>query len=199
MATSPKVKYGLKNLYVAKLTIADDGTYSFGTPKWFPGARSLSLEAQGENEPYYADDGVYYRAITNNGYSGDLTVALVHDWFRQEYLGETLTTKGVLVENTNNSEPVYFALLCEFDNDAKAARRVFYKCSASRPSEGSQTTEGSKSPGEETLSITADPLPDGMVRAKTTADIDATVYSGWYTTVHVPTAEELAGTTTSGD
>lgn len=195
MSTENKIKYGLKNSHVAKLTENMDGTYSFGTPKSLPGSVNLSLEAQGEMEPFYADDGVYYRSTSNNGYSGDLELAMVPDWFREEYLREILDENGVLTESANITDPIYFALMFEFSGDKHKIRHVMYKCSVSRPSVASQTREASSTPVTETLAITCDPLPDGRVKAKSTADTDSTSYRNWFSEVYLSelTEEQLNG------
>ena len=71
-----KVKYNLKNVHAAKLTeMADDGgssVFAYATPQAIPCAVSISLDAEGESSPFYADGIVYFRSVTNNGYSGDL-------------------------------------------------------------------------------------------------------------------------------
>ena len=54
-----KVKFGLKNVYYAKVTFDDDMNPTFGTPARIPGAINLSLDAEGESEPWYADDSIY--------------------------------------------------------------------------------------------------------------------------------------------
>ncbi|WP_071705056.1 major tail protein [Murdochiella vaginalis] len=197
MPEQNKVKYNIKNVYAAKLTetIAEDGasTFAYATPKRIPGAVSLSLDAEGESSPFYADGIVYFRTVTNNGYSGDLEIALIPEWFRTEILQETLDAKGVLVENSNAAESVKFALLFEFDGDIKAIRHVLYNCTASRPSIASETKEDTIEPGTETLSLTADPRSDGLVKAKTGDGTDATTYDGWYTAVYVPTNKTAGG------
>lgn len=183
-----KVKYNLKNVYAAKLTETpgEDGvvTYSYEAPKAIPGAVSISLSAEGESSPFYADGIVYFRTVTNNGYSGDLEIALIPEWFREEILQETLDENGVLIEQSNNAESVKFALLFEFDGDVNAIRHVLYNCTASRPSIESETKEDTIEPGTETLSLTADPRADGMVKARTGDTTDTETYNSWYTTVY---------------
>jgi len=188
-----KVKYNLKNVYAAKMTeTVTEGVSSFAyaNPKAIPGAVSISLDAEGESSPFYADGIVYFCSSTNNGYSGDLQIALIPEWFRTEILQEELDAKGVLVESSNVTESVKFALLFEFDGDVNAIRHVLYNCSASRPSIESETKEDTIEPGTETLSITADPRADGLVKARTGDTTDKTAYDNWYKTVYVPTAKE---------
>ena len=191
-----KVKYNLKNVFAAKVTetTTDDGTaYSYEKPRSIPGAVSLSMEAQGESSPFYADGIVYFRTYANNGYSGDLEMALIPEWFRTDILGEKLDAKGVLVENGNEVTNNRFALLFEFDGDVHAIRHVLYYCSASRPSIESKTKEANIEPGTEKLSISADNRSDGLVKARTGDETDETTYAGWYQNVYVPTAKSTGG------
>lgn len=194
MATnkSNKVKYNLKNVHAAKLTAAEDGTFTYATPKAIPCAVSISLDAEGDSSPFYADGIVYFRSVSNNGYSGDLEMALIPEWFRTEILKETLDTNGVLVEHSDIAETEKFALLFEFDGDIRAIRHVLYNCTASRPSIESQTKEDTIEPGTETLSLTADPRSDGLVKSRTGDNTAEATYTDWYKTVYVPAEQETA-------
>ncbi|WP_061322094.1 major tail protein [Clostridium botulinum] len=182
-----KVKYNLKNVHAAKLTKGENGTFTYATPKAIPGAVSISLEAEGDSSPFYADGIVYFRSTANNGYSGDLEIALIPEWFRTEILKERLDAKGVLVEKSDITETEKFALLFEFDGDVRGIRHVLYNCSASRPSIESETKEDTIEPGTETLSLTADPREDGLVKSRTGDTTDDETYANWYKTVYVPT------------
>ena len=145
-----KIKYNLKNVHAAVMTATVTNgvtSYSYGTPQAIPGAVSISLDAEGESSPFYADGIVYYRTFANNGYSGDLEIALIPEWFRTEILKETLDAKGVLVERADNTDSVKFALLFEFDGDVNSIRHVLYNCAASRPSIESETKEDTIEPG----------------------------------------------------
>ena len=188
VSATNKIKYNLKKVHVAILTKDGQGGFTYGTPVALPGAVSLSLDAEGETTPFYADGVVYFRSTTNNGYSGDLEIALITDWFRENVLQETKDSKNVFIETSDNIEPVYFALLFEFDGDQKAIRHVLYNCTVStRPTMESSTKEDTIEPGTETLSISADPREDGLVKAKTGDDTDATTYQNWYQAVYLPT------------
>lgn len=193
---SNKVKYNLKNVHAAKLTeTVTEGvtSYSYATPQAIPGAVSITLDAEGDSSPFYADGIVYFRSYANNGYSGDLEIALIPEWFRTEILKEVLDTNGILVEKADNAESVKFALLFEFDGNERAIRHVMYNCSASRPSIESSTKEETIEPGTETLSLTADPREDGLVKSRIGDTTAKATYDGWYQSVYVPAAE-TAGT-----
>ena len=180
-----KVKYNLKNAHYALLTFDADGAPVFGTPVPMPGSVSISLDANGEPENFYADGIAYYVINNNMGYDGDLELALIPESFRTDILREELDSKGVLVENSN-SELGAFALLFEFDGDQKHIRHILYNCSASRPSIEGKTNEESKEVQTETITIKATPLPDGIIKAKTGNSTDSATYAAWYSSVYIP-------------
>ena len=188
-----KVKYNLKNVHAAKLTKTEDGQYTYATPQPIPGAVSISLDAEGDSSPFYADGIVYFRSTANNGYSGDLEIALIPEWFRTDILKETLDKNGVLIESSKVTEMEKFALLFEFDGDVRCIRHVLYNCTASRPSIESETKEDTIEPGTEKLSLTADPREDGLVKSRTGDSTSEATYNDWYKQVYIPVEPTTAG------
>ena len=61
-----------------------------------------------------------------------------------------------------------------------------------------ETKEDTIEPGTETLSITADPRSDGLVKARTGDTTDAGTYANWYKAVYTPTEDEPEETTGQG-
>lgn len=182
----PKVKFGLKNAHWAPITGADDGTITYGTPKAFPGSVSMTLDAQGDTVEFYADDILYYATAANTGYQGAYELALIPDDFRTEILGETIDeTSGVMFENAN-AKPQPFALLFEFDTDEKARRHILYNCTVTRPGVASSTKTNTAEPQTESMTLTAAPRADGVVKATTTGKTTTTTYDNWYKQVLVP-------------
>lgn len=188
-----KVKYGLCNVHFAKMTetyVASTNTYtySYATPVALRGAVNLSMAAQGEQTPFRADNVDYYISSSNNGYEGDLELALVPDEFKIACLGASTDSNGILVEKTDDKAAA-FALLFQFEGDEKARRHVLYNCKASRPDVASQTTDTSISPVTETLSIRATGRTgDGLVKASTVdGDNTSTQYTGWFNAVYAVT------------
>ncbi len=180
-----KVKFGLKNVYYAKVTFDDDNVPTFETPVRIPGAVNLSLDAEGESEPWYADDSIYVVLAANNGYSGDLEIALIPESFLTDIMHEEKDSNGVLVEQSD-VEVEHFALLFEFNGDQHKTRHVLYNCTCSRPTIESATTEDTREPQTDTLSLTALPLASGYVKAKTSLETPTETYDSWFEKVYEP-------------
>lgn len=181
-----KVKFNICNVHYALQSITEDGAVSFGTPVAMPGAVSLSLDANGEPSNFYADGYAYYTISNNMGYEGDLELVMIPESFCTDVLKDALDSNNVLVENAN-VETANFALLFEFDGDVKKIRHVLYNCAASRPGIESKTNEEEIEVQTEALTITASPLGNGLVKAKTGDNTADATYQGWYGSVYMPT------------
>ena len=138
-----KVKFNIKNVHYAPMTTQGE-IPGWGTPVKIPGAVAFSMEPEGDVTPFYADGITYYQSVANNGYSGDLEMALFPAEFLKSIYGiKEGDTSKVLTENAR-VEPVPFALLFEEDGDASGTKFVLYNCTATRPSRSFATTTESK-------------------------------------------------------
>lgn len=191
-----KVKYGLSNAYYAVL---DETLGTYGTPVALPGAVNMSLEPQGDTNKFRADNIDYFVSISNNGYEGDLELALIPDSFRTDVLGELVDATTGLQYERADAKPKPFALLFQFEGDDHATRHVLYYCKATRPQLASQTTEETIEPVTESLSITA------TARVITINSSDAPVvkgrcketdsgYANFFSAVVVPTSSVVVTT-----
>lgn len=184
-----KVKYGLKNVYYAVATINNENqTATYGTPVRWPGAVSLSLDAEGEASKFRADNIDYWVGQSNNGYSGDFESALIPDSFRKDVLGDIVDENGVLVEDSG-ALTQEFALIFQFEGDANATRHVLYNCTATRPSVSGQTTDENIEPQTETLTLTAVAIHNAAIDKdiiKARCNEGDTPYSTWFDAVYQP-------------
>lgn len=162
-----KVTFGLNNVHIAPLNLS---TNTYGTIFALPGAVNLSIDAEGEESNFAADNNAkYFSRYSNNGYSGSLEVALFNEDFLTEILGQIKDTNGALIENINATNTP-FALMFEVDGDVEHRRTVFYNVSASRPSVEASTTEESIEVQTESVDITCGGHP-------TTGDVKASLLS----------------------
>lgn len=186
-----KVKFGLKNVYYSVVTesVTTSGiSYSYATPVAIPGAVSLSLDIEGSDNPFYADNIVYYKTMANNGYSGDLEVALIPDSFRTTVLNETNMQNGILAEYSNKY-PKAFAMAFQIDGDESNTCFWFYNCMASRPAVNGSTTEDTIEPQTDTLTISMMPrAKDSLVRIKSGASTPSGTLTSWFNAVIEPQA-----------
>lgn len=187
-----KIKYGLKDVYYAIMTPATNGSGTWGTPVALPGAVNLTLDADGDLTPFYADNIEYWVSNGNNGYSGSLEIARVPDSFKKDILGYVQDGHGALVENFN-AAATHFALLFQFEGDEKATRHVMYNCTASRPGSSGKTKGETTEPQTETINLSAKSIYDAaldldIVKAELTKGVYDTGYNAWNTTVYTPTA-----------
>lgn len=179
-----KVKFGIKNVHVFPIVSETAGVPTYGNVINIPGTVSLSLDKQGDTNDFYADNIKYYTSVANNGYSGNLTVAVIPDEFREKILKYVMDNNDVLVEDI--AEPNHFAMTFEEDGDQTGTKFVLYNGTASRPSLDKSTTTDSKEPSTQELDVSFAPLASGRVMAMSTADTDAAVLAAWHTAPYIP-------------
>lgn len=183
-----KVKFGLSNCVMAVLT-ENNGAITYGTPIAVNGAVSLSLEPQGDTNDFYADNYIYYSSSANQGYEGDLEIAMIPDEIRTAIMGETVDANGAYVETSNDTFK-NFAFGFQIEGDERARRFWYYNCSLTRPTNSGSTIEESKEPQTDTLTIKAMPRStDLKVRVfMEKTDENETAYNGFFTQVYEPTS-----------
>lgn len=180
-----KVKYGLRNVYYAKITEGAGGAITYGTPVAIPGAVNLSLSGVGDTNDFYADDTIYYSNTANQGYEGDLEIALIPKSFYKDILGLAEDTNGALFEKADATVSG-FALGFEVQGDNKPRRTWLFNCKASRPNQDAQTAESGITPATETLSIKVMPrIADKSVKVTMEkTDENTTAYNGFFSAVY---------------
>lgn len=184
-----KVQFGLCDVHIAKITVANDGTFTYGTPFAIPGAVSLTFDPSGDQADFAADNNArYFTDFANNGYTGSLEMAKYTDEFRQEILGQTIDSNGAVFENGDDTLSP-FALGFRIDGDDTNTKFWYYNCMASRPSQTASTTDTSRTPQTETMNITASQRPsDKEVRAyMTETAANAAQYASFFNTVYTKT------------
>lgn len=180
-----KVKFGLSNVHYAVKKVATDGTISYEKPVKIPGAVNLTLNAEGSQDDFYADDMAYYTSTKNNGYSGNLEIADIPESFKTDVLGEELDDNGALIENSR-ALIKDIALMFEVKGDQKNRRVVYYNVKVARPSTTAETETDSSTPQTDTLDFKASPREDTEDTRATLElnDTNESIYNSFYQTVY---------------
>lgn len=146
-----KVEFGLSNVHVGTYT-ESGGTVTLGDPVHIPGAVSLTMEAQSEEYKFFADDMIYYSDFSDNGETGELTMALFPDTFKTEYLGyATLDDGGVAKIKGAPTKSMY--LVFEGKGDANKRRHILYNVTPGQIKRERRTIAESKEVETEVLPV----------------------------------------------
>lgn len=156
MADKNKVRFGLKNVHVCSIT-EDAGAITYGEPTAWKGAKSLTLDPEGDTNTYYADNTAYFATNTNNGYSGSLEMSEIPEEIEKMIFNVVATEEGNLAEDANLL-PNNVALMFQFEGDVNATKYIFYKVVFSRPNIEGETKEESTDPKTTSMDITAIPV-----------------------------------------
>ena len=179
-----KVLFGLEKVYVAFKE--DDG---YAKPVHIPGAVNMALNAEGETNTFYADNIAYFAITSNNGYTGDLEMALIPDDVLAEMMGWEIDENGMLVEIADGKQKE-FALLFEVSGNENNKRYVYYNCTSGKPNDEHETKGESTEPTTSTLTLTVTPTEiDGkkVVRGNLElSDTNEAAFNAFYDEVLMP-------------
>lgn len=177
-----RVKFGLNNVVIAPETDTD----VYGEVFSLPGAVNLSIEPNGEENSFYADNQIYYQTVANQGYTGTLEIARIIEEFEEKILGiEKEEETGIHIEK-RDAKTTRFAMGFAIDGDVKNTYFWMYGITATRPSSEASTTNETAEPQTDTLNITVAGLNNGTVRIKTTSETPDTVKDKWFDKVRLP-------------
>lgn len=148
-----RVSFGLSSVVVGTYTVGTDGAVTMGDPMSIPGAVTLSLEPEGGDNNFYADNTKYWSGYSDNGFSGSLEMARFPDEFRTTFLGAKKLDDGGVADVKSSIKPaVYIAY--QGEGDKLSRRAILYNVTLSGIKKESKTTEDSTEPGTESIDIT---------------------------------------------
>jgi len=151
-----KILYGIENVHVAKITEDAQGNITYGTPFAVKGAVGLNFDPEGEITTFYADNIKYFIQESNQGYTGDLEIALTPTEFLSQILGRETDSNGAIFEASDDTQ-ARFALMFQGQGDQTGRRYVFYDCTTTRPTRENNTKQEEIEPGTDTMTITMAP------------------------------------------
>ena len=191
MSNVNKTQYGLCSLGWAKRN--SDKTY--GDITMLPGAISLGLTRNDNNNGLAADNGEYDSGNSSKTVTGDLNVAMFNDAWLTGVLGYIEEAGGI---GEGEGTSIEFALVGEVSGDQGGYRFVWYDCTATAPTTTHQTIEidGTVQYATETCQITSKicELSNGNRRRAFKCEKGSTNYANFFNAVFVP----AAATTTTG-
>lgn len=181
-----KILYGIENVHVAKITEDAQGNITYGTPFAVKGAVGLNFDPEGEITTFYADNIKYFIQESNQGYTGDLEIALTPTEFLSQILGRETDSNGAIFEASDDTQ-ARFALMFQGQGDQTGRRYVFYDCTTTRPTRENNTKQEEIEPGTDTMTITMAPRgTDKVIMAyiEPTTENQA-IYDGFFDAVYV--------------
>lgn len=181
---------GVKRLAIAPLTYNDStGTPEWGTVEDIPQFISISSSEEQENLQWYSNDGVEFMASNTSSVEIEIELGYLTNLLRSKLTGATLDAKGVLVKKSDDVAREYAVLVQKtlLGNESGVLDEVYYRVKFAIPDSEATTKTDSIEDSPITIVGTAVALADGRIMASidsTDAEVDATVLSGWFTSVY---------------
>lgn len=179
-----KVMFGVSNLHIGLYSVDAGGTVTLGTPVHVPGTVNISLEADSEENKFYADNIVYWSGYSDNGLSGEIENALFDDTFKTTFMNYVeLTAGGIAQIKGQKNKDVY--IIFEADGDQEARRMIMYNCALGQITREYATVEDSIEPATATLPFTVNGDAGTGITRVSYAPADS-AYDTLFTTPPVP-------------
>lgn len=148
-----KVVFGVSNLHFGTYDVDEQGVVTLGAPFHLPGTVNISLDAESEENKFYADDVTYWSGYSDNGYSGEIENALFTDAFKLAFMNYVqLDDGGVAQIKGKQNKNVY--MMFESNGDKEKRRGILYNVSLGQISREYATVEESVEPQTATLPFT---------------------------------------------
>ena len=179
-----KVMFGVSNLHFGTYEVDDQGNVVLGTPFHVPGTVNISLEADAEENKFYADNVVYWSGYSDNGLTGEIENALFPDEFKLAFMNYIkLADGGIAQIKGQKNKSVY--MMFQGEGDIEARRMIIYNVALGQITREFATVEDSIEPQTATLPFTVNgDNVTGITRVAYSPD--DTPYETMFTTPPVP-------------
>lgn len=148
-----KVQFGVCKLHFGTYEVSDLGVVTLGPPFHLPGTTSITLDAESEENTFWADNVKYWTGYSDNGYTGEITNALFTDEFKTNFMNYIILDDGGLAQiKGQQNKKVY--MMFESNGDKEARRGILYNVTLGQISREFATTEDSTTPQTATLPFT---------------------------------------------
>ena len=154
-----KVKFGLCDVHI--FPIKDEETMTYDEGFALPGAVKLSVKPEGKASSFFADNYKYWSVSSNQGYSGDVEIALLTNEFKTKILGDIYNEQTGMLTELADAIAKPFGMTFRVDGDQTNSIISFYKCTVERPGSEYETKGEEISPKTDTFAITVLPCKIG--------------------------------------
>lgn len=184
-----KVTFGLEKVHIAFFDESVLGQPAWEKPIPIPGAVRWTPTAAGGESSFFADNTKYFTITANNGYTGELEIALLPDEVQAKMHGWVIDDNGALIEIAD-AIPKKFALLGQVQGDKRNRRFVHYDVQASRPNKERTTKGENVEVATEVLPVTVSPIEiEGKRMVKgdlELSDANQAAYDSFFDEVYTP-------------
>lgn len=148
-----KVQFGVSNLHFGTYEVSDEGVVTLGEPFHLPGTVNISLDAESEENTFWADNVKYWTGYSDNGYTGEIENALFTDAFKTKFMNYLELDDGGIAQIKGKQNKVVY-MMFQSEGDKEARRGILYNISLGQISREYATTEDSIEPQTATLPFT---------------------------------------------